>query len=130
MECPQRNKFFFVCGLFTPKSKQRTFTPLLIAKFCSFFKSEYKCDQWYAPSIVCLTCERELAGGPKSSIRYSQPTLWLERATHIKDSCYFCVTFLRTDGYRYKTREKISCMTNLDVIPAVKRLKCEILCRL
>ncbi|CAH0547293.1 unnamed protein product [Brassicogethes aeneus] len=45
-------------------------------------------------------------------MKYVAPTIWLRRTEHASDQCYFCMSKLKSFGFRHNTREKID---NADV---------------
>ena len=121
MECPNRDRFCLVCGLFTPKDRQEKITDLVMATYKSYFNVKLV-KKWYIPNIMCSTCRRGLDGGKSvTKFRYSSPCSWEPREEHNADDCYFCVSFANSHSYKYKTRERIPYFRDQSVIPPVLR---------
>ena len=108
MEFLNRNKFYFVCGHSAPIKKQRNLTPKLIKNYKKKFNVEYEADHWYSFFVLCLTCVRKLyLTRTHSSVSFSKPTTWLDPKIHDTMPCFFCVSFLRSDGFNYETRDLV-----------------------
>lgn len=118
MNCPNRNNFCYVCGLFAPQTHMRSITKNTVMAFEACFFISYVLNLWYTPETVCDYCYRYL-NGLKSKFRtfkYIAPTIWLRRTEHAIDACYFCLT--KTSGFRYNIREKINYANVQSVISA------------
>ena len=100
MQCPTRNNFCYVCGLFAPRKKLKNITKTVVNSFQRIFKTAYVPYLWYTPEVVCDYCYRNLCKftDGRSTIKYSIPTIWLPRTEHCNELCYFCVTFTETKG--------------------------------
>lgn len=123
MECPNRNSFCYVCGLFTPTKHSRNLTRTIVEAYEGYFVTTYRANLWYVPDIVCDYCHRSLSGWKNKTHRskYVNPITWLPRSEHSSDLCYFCVNQSKTVGYRYNTRDKIIHENVESVIPAQLR---------
>lgn len=121
MQCPTRNNFCYVCGLFAPSKNFKNITKTVVNSFQKIFKTAYVPYLWYTPEVVCDYCYRNLCKftDGRSTIKYSVPTIWLPRTEHCSELCYFCVTFTQTKGYQYFRRNKIRYANVESVIPAV-----------
>lgn len=62
MECPNKNRFCFVCGLLAPQKKSRNLTKYVIEGFEGYFLCNYNPYLWYAPDVICDYCRRALEG--------------------------------------------------------------------
>lgn len=109
MECPIRNHFCYVCGLFAPEKYLRNISKSFVNAFEEFFVISYVPNIWYAPEVVCEYCYRGLMGTKsvlnRHKIKYVRPTIWLRRTEHSPEFCYFCS--VKTVGFRYSTRNQI-----------------------
>lgn len=121
MQCPTRNNFCYVCGLFAPSKNLKNITKTVVNSFQKIFKTAYVPYLWYTPEVVCDYCYRNLCKftDGRSTIKYAVPTIWLPRTEHCNELCYFCVTFTHTKGYQYFRRNKIRYANVESVIPAV-----------
>lgn len=109
MECPNKNKFCYVCGLFAPPKHLRCINTSVVIRFEEYFVVSYVPNLWYVPEVICDYCYRCLNGYKSGSdvhkMKYVRPTIWLRRTEHSSQHCYFCLT--ESYGFRYNTREKI-----------------------
>lgn len=127
-ECPHRNSFCFVCGLFTPKGHGKNITKKTIEGFETFYRMPYEPSRWYIPEIACEYCYRSLveiaAKKAKSNMviqhpmKYVLPTIWFRVSEHNPETCYFCLTMSKTVGFNYKTRAIVRYADCDSVIPA------------
>lgn len=62
MDCPNRDRFCFICGLFAPPKNRRDLTKHTIAGFEGYFLTAYNPYLWYTPNVVCDYCRRGLEG--------------------------------------------------------------------
>lgn len=117
MNCPHKNCFCYVCGLFSPKTHARNITPLIIEALEGYFLMKYRSELWYVPEIICDYCHRALCGWTKHShrLKYVQPMVYLHRDEHSSNDCYFCVNYPKTHGHRYHSRDQI----NYEFVPSV-----------
>lgn len=56
--CKYRDEFCMICGLFTPKSHNRTVTPRIKELFDKKFSDIV--ERCYIPKIVCISCYTNL----------------------------------------------------------------------
>lgn len=120
MECPNRDRFCMLCGLYTPKSHMRPITPSFVKGYEEYFKLKYS-PNLYVPQIVCDYCYRAILATTsdteqKHPMRFVSPVVWLPRSEHNKSLCYFCLT--NTFGYQYSTRKTILYANVPSVLPA------------
>lgn len=124
-ECPNRNSFCYVCGLFTPSKHSRNFTKTAVKGFELYFLRPFQPNLWYTPQIICEYCYRCLnkiaskADTTTHRIRYVLPATWFNVFEHEIEFCYFCKT--NTNGFRYETRENVKYADVECVIPPRKR---------
>lgn len=122
MECPKKNFFCYLCGLYTPRTHSRNITKSIIEAYDKYYVSTYR-NLWYVPEIICDYCHRSLAGLEKKTHRpkYVQPMTWLPRTEHSERACYFCVNHPGNAGIRYINRENIDYQDVESIIPAILR---------
>ena len=125
MQCPNRNNFCYLCGLFVSPKYSRSISKSFVEGFEGYFVMFYVPNLWYAPEIVCYYCYRAMVAWKydenkrkKYRIKYVSPVIWLPQSEHSVDSCYFCQTQPRTRGFRYNIREKIDYADVSTIIPA------------
>lgn len=118
-QCEHRNKFCFVCGLFTPKSNGRNINKAMEDAYEKHFQMDYM-KAWFKPEIVCDYCRTGLQKAKPTGI-YALPIQWLHRSEHSPRSCYFCINNEKTIGFRYKTRDKIEYEMVDSVVEPVRR---------
>lgn len=58
MDCPNRNRFCFVCGLLAPQKNRRDLTKHTIEGFEGYFLTAYNSYLWYTPDVICDYCRR------------------------------------------------------------------------
>lgn len=123
MNCPNRNRFCYVCGLFAPAKHNRNITNKIITAFEGYFKIAYVPNLWYIPEVVCDYCHRSLSGWNNKTHRskFVQPMVWLPRTEHSPNHCYFCINTKKSVGFRYITRESMIHETVESVLPAILR---------
>lgn len=124
MECPNRNKFCVVCGLFVPLKKSRKVSKKFVENYEKYFLINYIPNVWYVPEVACDYCYRCIIGSnciePKQHpMKYVYPTIWLLRSEHSVESCYFCKT--KTAGFSYQFRHQIQYYSCESIKPAIKR---------
>lgn len=111
MNCPNRNHFCFVCGLYGPTKNFRNITRSVVTGYEGYFVVAYVPNLWYVPEVVCDYCYRGLVEwkghNSKHHLKYVQPFIWLPRTEHSPDACYFCLSYPKTVGFKYNIREKI-----------------------
>lgn len=122
MECPNRNFFCYVCGLFVISKYKRNITKSVVESFEGYFVATYIPNLWYVPEVVCDYCYRGLIGWKTSSerhrMKYVQQIIWLPRTEHSPTCCYFCLSIVNTAGVRRSTREGCKYADVESVIPA------------
>ena len=101
--------FSYVCGFFTDKSHQKTFTPLLKKAYQLYFDSKVDCGKSWAPQFICSTCSCNLHGWMRKAkknnhMAFGVPMIWREQSNHSTD-CYFCMANI--NGICYKTRSTV-----------------------
>lgn len=104
-QCEHRDKFCFVCGLFTPPAHGRKINRHVEETFEEHFQMAFV-GAWYKPQIICDYCRTGLQRTPPI-IKYTLPMQWLPRSEHSAASCYFCINNAKTIGFRYATRHTI-----------------------
>lgn len=114
-QCEHRDKFCFVCGLFTPLNCARKINKNVEEIFEKHFKMDIV-RAWYKPEIICNYCRSGLQKKPPI-IKYARPMQWIHRSKHSAASCYFCINNQKTFGFRYSTRDKIK----YEMVDTVKR---------
>lgn len=119
--CEHRNKFCFVCGLFTPRAHGRNIKDSVETAYERYFKMVVV-DHWYKPQIVCTYCRTGLAKSPPKC-KYVLPMQWLPRSEHSAHSCYFCINIDKAFGFTYGTRDKIPYEMVQTVIEPTRRSK-------
>lgn len=78
-----------VCGLYTPKNKQRCFTNLVIEKYKHYYQRCPQIDEDFAPRHLCVCCHSMLLKGGKRSI-LAMPMIWTAPdVAHMY--CYSCL---------------------------------------
>lgn len=134
MECPNRNKFCVVCGLFVPLNKIRKITKKFIECYEKYFLVNFTAKVWYVPEFSCEYCYRciygsiygqqiiyESAKRNANQMKYVYPVIWMHRSEHSTESCYFCQSLKHTFGFNYNVRDQILYHTCESVKPAVVR---------
>lgn len=121
MECPNRNKFCVVCGLYVSLKKSRNITKTFVKSYEKYFLVNFPLKQWYVPEVACDYCYRCILGSTYTSkiptpsskkkpnqhpMKYVYPVIWMHRSEHSDKSCYFCKT--QTFGFKYEMRKKIN----------------------
>lgn len=119
MDCPNKNSYCLVYGMFTPENtknnKYKTYiTPPWIQKYESLFVIDIG-REWYVPSIVCEYCRRGIDSDNKEitvyKIKYGTSVIWHPRDEHVPDECYFCTSeqlVLAGRRTNWKTRAKMN----------------------
>lgn len=121
MECPNRNKFCIVCGLFVPLNKGQNITKAFVDMYEEYFLINMVPKAWYIPEVTCNYCYKGLLRSKQYPIKYVYPVIWLKRSEHSRDSCYFCQTQPNTIRLKNQDREKIPYHSCDSVKPAVLR---------
>lgn len=126
MECPNRNKFCVVCGLFVPNQKSRKITKTFVECYEQYFLINFVPKVWYQPEVVCGYCYRGILGSNSVNrhqhpMKYVYPVIWMNRSEHAVESCYFCQSQPLTTNLKYKFRHKIQYHSCDSVKPAVLR---------
>lgn len=126
MECPNKNKFCVLCGLFVPKNKSRNVTTTFLKKYEEYFFINFPQNFWYVPTVACEYCYRCMNGLTQDAknrhrMKYVYPVVWLHRSEHAADSCYFCQANPYTTRIKYESRCKIPYKSCESVKPAVLR---------
>lgn len=124
--CPNRNKFCYVCGLFTAAKNSRNLSDTIIKLYETFFDTKYLPNPTYAPEIICGTCRLGLSAWEKDDkdhrMKFVTPMGWLLDEDHDANKCYCCRT--NVDKIRGIDRENIPYARNLKwIIAAQKRSK-------
>ena len=107
MQCLNRDKFCFVCSLYTTHKHKNNITNELCTRYRKRFSVDVPRDNWYVPNVMCVTCRRSLDGTKGAVMKFAAPTKWLQRDEHVQNTCYFCVSVLRTRGFKYNQRHLI-----------------------
>lgn len=104
--CENRNKFCYVCGLFTDGKHQRIFAcnSKVVQTYNKLFNRSYQSSSWYEPEILCISCRIALQKPDKFKL-FSKPMIWHYQTYHKPNDCYFCQTDLV--GHSFKTRNNI-----------------------
>lgn len=130
-KCPNKNKFCFVCGLFTPKNKSRAVSKSFKLAYTKYFNKKIRNKIWFIPEIVCSYCYSGLmtwlplstTDKEHNALKYRSPVNWLYQNNHIKESCYFCKSEPFTKKLKYASRESICYYNSTKVVPADKKNK-------
>lgn len=116
-ECPHRNKYCFVCGLFTPEGNGRNLSENFVLHYERIYIKIHQPNLWYVPEIVCNYCSRLLPDKTRP-FKYVAPVIWRSVIEHIPEMCYFCQTQKNVVGFRYNTRERVNYAQVSTMIPA------------
>lgn len=108
--CDKRDKFCYICGLFTDIGHRRDFRNNIgvVKVYNKIFNRSYKSSRWYEPEFVCECCcarLRKCKVLPSVIFPFSTPMTWHYQLFHKPDDCYFCQT--NTSGYTFKTRKSV-----------------------
>lgn len=108
--CDRRDKFCYICGLFTDIGHRRDFRSNIgvVKMYNKIFNRSYKSSRWYEPEFVCECCcasLRKCKVLPSATLPFSTPMTWHHQTFHKQDDCYFCQT--NTSGYTFKTRKSV-----------------------
>lgn len=122
-QCEHRNKFCFVCGLYTPASHGRKIGEKVEEKFENCFDMNIA-SAWYKPEIICDYCRLGLTKTPPI-IKYALPMQWLQRSEHSAASCYFCINIQKTYGFHYSSRGEIKYELVDSVLPPVSKKRAQ-----
>lgn len=108
--CDNRNKFCYICGLFTDISHRRDFKNNIgvVEVYNKVFNRSFDTSRWYEPEFVCQYCCNTLKKKkiqPSFVLPFSTPMIWHHQPYHKPNDCYFCQTDVL--GHCFKTRKNI-----------------------
>lgn len=102
------DSFCYVCGNFTLPKQSKKITDLIKKLYHMYFIMPLgDQDKYWAPHIVCNTCQTNLSQwskGKRKSVGFGIPMVWREPQNHVND-CYFCL--VNTKGHNAKTKHSI-----------------------
>ena len=83
MECSNRDRFCFICSLYTTHNHKDNITETVIFKYAKRFQVSFIRKKWWTP------------------------TKWLPRENHDPETCYFCTNVTETSGVNFDKRHLI-----------------------
>lgn len=130
MECPNRNKYCFLCSLLITNKRKNNNIQYHIERYESHFVAfdiiKYEGEKWFVPNVMCEGCARLLRGGDTVYRKFDKPAIWYPiTETHDKENCYFCVSQTRMIGVKFNDRKKAAYAEIGGFSPPVKRSKVE-----
>lgn len=84
-----KNLLCNVCGLYTPKLKQKRFTALVIERYTHYFQRNPQIDVDFAPRHLCISCHSMLLK-KENRLILAVPMIWIAPdVAHMY--CYSCL---------------------------------------